>query len=37
MTATRAIVGSALLITVLVGSVVIGAINTITKEHWPDW
>jgi len=33
----RAVLAGALLIAVAVGGFIVGAINTITKETWPDW
>lgn len=34
---TRPLLAGVLLLAVLAGSVVVGAVNTITREHWPDW
>jgi len=34
--AVRAVLGGCLLLAVTVGGFVYGAINTITKETWPD-
>ena len=33
----RAAAGMVLLGVVLAGGFVVGAVNTITKETWPDW
>jgi hypothetical protein len=33
---TRAVLGGALLVAVVAGGFVVGAINTLTKECWPD-
>jgi hypothetical protein len=33
----RPIIGAALLVVVVAGGFVVGAVNAITKEIWPDW
>jgi hypothetical protein len=33
----RSVLGGVLLITVLVGGFIIGAINTITEQTWPEF
>ena len=33
----RSLAAAALLVAVVAGVFVIGAVNTITKETWPDW
>jgi hypothetical protein len=33
----RSLAAAALLVAVVAGGFVVGAVNAITKETWPDW